>query len=126
MKKKASPAIPHVIIPLEKTGSLSKHGYRLIDGSASRRHAALNKAIEEFGTAYVIRKLSVLAVYRKNPGKNKRKALHGARAKENIKYVQKVRSHLSPQRRQENLRKTRTRIAAKGKQQKQKALQREE
>lgn len=92
-----------VKISLKHTGSLSRHGYHLTDASASGRHRALAKAIDEYGTAYVIHKLGVLATYRKNPGGDARKRAHRQRALSNIAWTQALRDAMSPARRATNL-----------------------
>lgn len=92
-----------VKIQLKHTGSLSRHGYHLKDPTATRRHRALMKAIDEYGTAYVIHKLGVLATYRKNPGRNARKRTQRTRAMANVAWTQAYRDAMSPARRATNL-----------------------
>jgi hypothetical protein len=88
-----------VKIPLKKSCSLSKHGYAL-SASTRQRHKALAAAIADYGSSYVIKKLNVLAIYRKNNPKLKDdvKTLH-----QDIAYVQKVRDALSKTERAQNL-----------------------
>ena len=59
--------------PLRK-GELAKHGYSdVVHKSVSERHAALEKAISEFGSLGVWRKLNAVQVYtrRLSPGASK-------------------------------------------------------
>lgn len=83
MKKK-------VVIVLKKNCSLSKHGYAIGSGIA-KRHRALKAAVEEFGASYVIKKLNVLAIYRKN---NVTKLHHYVTLRDDIKFVQRYRNKL--------------------------------
>jgi hypothetical protein len=92
-----------VKIQLKHTGSLSRHGYHLKDPGAGTRRRALSKAIDEYGTAYVIHKLGVLATYRKNPGGNARKRTQRARALANVAWIQRKRDAMAPARRAANL-----------------------
>lgn len=60
-----------VRIVLKKHDTLSRHGYGgaahpVKSLSVAARRAALVRAVREFGTTYVIRKLNVLAIYTKN------------------------------------------------------------
>ena len=47
-----------------RVGSLTKHGYNLSKKSSSRR-TSLKKAVKEYGTSSVIKKLNVLNLYNK-------------------------------------------------------------
>jgi hypothetical protein len=97
-----------VKIRLRKTGSLSMFGYKLRTRSASIRQKALRLAVEHWGSAYVIRKLNVLAIYRK-----RKEPEHLQRALEDMAYVQRLRDRMSDQNRNANKMKTRKRIEAK-------------
>lgn len=88
-----------VQIELKKTCSLSKHGYAL-KLSVVKRHRALKAAMAEYGSAYVIQKLNVLAIYRKNNPKLKA-ALNILQ--QDIGYVQKTRNAMSTANRTKNL-----------------------
>lgn len=94
-----------VKIKLKRNCSLSKHGYGL-DKSESKRHRALGGALAEFGTSYVIKKLNVLAIYRKNDPKKKTQF---DIVRKDIAYVQKLRQAMTPQTRNRNLQTTRYR-----------------
>lgn len=59
-------------------------GYSLKDTDTSRRRIALKHAVEYWGSTYVIKKLNVLAIYRK-----RRQITMGKRARADMKYVQK-------------------------------------
>lgn len=74
-----------VKIPLHATHSLSMFGYHLKDVDMQRRRTALENAVAYWGPTYVIRKLNVLAIYRKN-----RFIVQGRRARADMRYVQKV------------------------------------
>ncbi len=94
-----------VIIKLKRNCSLSKHGYAL-DASEMKRHRALRAAVTEFGTSYVIKKLNVLAIYRKNDPKKKFQL--GVLCND-IAYIQKRRDAMTSQARNVNLQTTRNR-----------------
>ena len=47
-----------------RVGSLTKHGYAVSKKSSSRRNS-LKKAVKEYGTSSVIKKLNVLSIYNK-------------------------------------------------------------
>jgi len=47
-----------------RVGSLTKHGYAVSKKSSSRR-SSLKKAVKEYGTSSVIKKLNVLSIYNK-------------------------------------------------------------
>ena len=100
-----------VKITLTHPGSLGRFGYHLKDPSPARRRQALVQAVDAYGTAYVIRKLGVLATYRKNPGRNRRKKAQRARALSNVAWTQALRDAMSPTRRALNLQTYRTRHA---------------
>lgn len=53
-----------------KSGKLSKHGYSS-SGSVAARHAALQKAIKEFGALAVYRMLNAVYVYSKRTAPQK-------------------------------------------------------
>lgn len=53
------------VIPPLKRGELSKFGYKILIAEGERR-IALERAIEEYGYATLIRKLNALAVLNKN------------------------------------------------------------
>jgi hypothetical protein len=74
-----------VKIPLHATHSLSMFGYQLKDANTSRRRKALDNAVAYWGSTYVIRKLNVLAIYRKN-----QYITQGRRARADMHYVQKT------------------------------------
>lgn len=74
-----------VKIPLHATHSLSMFGYHLKDANTTRRRTALDHAVSYWGATYIIRKLNVLAIYRKN-----RFITQGRRARADMRYVQKV------------------------------------
>lgn len=74
-----------VKIPLHATHSLSMFGYHLKDADTQRRRTAIENAVAYWGPTYVIRKLNVLAIYRKN-----RFIMQGRRARADMRYVQKV------------------------------------
>jgi hypothetical protein len=76
-----------VKIKLKRNCSLSKYGYAL-NITGAKRHKALRAAISEFGTSYVIKKLNVLAIYRKNDPKKKSQYTV---LRSDIAYVQKIR-----------------------------------
>jgi hypothetical protein len=84
---------------------LSKHGYALDAGVAKRRRA-LKAAVAEYGSSYVIKKLNVLAIYRKNDPKMKS---HFSTLQADIAYVQRVRNGMSASKRTHNLETTRSR-----------------
>jgi len=79
MKNKNAP----VKIQLHKTHSLSMFGYHLKDANTERRREALRHAVNYWGATYVIRKLNVLAIYRKH-----HYITMGKRAAADMKYVQ--------------------------------------
>jgi len=81
---------------MKKTGSLSKYGYHLKEPRAATRRAALNNAMESYGSAYLIHKLSALATYRKRSSTAGGSARsQRAHALANIAYVQRRRNRLS-------------------------------
>lgn len=92
-----------VKIHLKKSGSLSKYGYALAS-SITQRHRAIAAAVAEYGSAYVIKKLNVLAVYRKN---NPKLSAHLKILRQDIAYVQKLRNAMSKATRLKNLATTR-------------------
>lgn len=78
-----------VKIILKKVPSLSMFGYSLKEKDASVRRDALIPAINLWGGVYVIRKLNVLYIYRKN-----KYVTQGKRARADMKFVQKyLKSH---------------------------------
>ena len=85
-----------VKIPLHATHSLSMFGYHLKDANTQRRRTALNHAVSYWGPTYVIRKLNVLAIYRKN-----RYITQGRRARADMRYVQRIAQTTNTQRRKE-------------------------
>jgi hypothetical protein len=59
-----------LIGPLQK-GELSKHGYsHVAELSESKRHAALKKAVKEFGALSIGRKLNALSILTRNVNPN--------------------------------------------------------
>lgn len=78
------------------SGSLGYFGYHMKD-STSIRHAALAKAMQFWGSTYVIRKLNVLYIYNKF-----RYPQHAALFKDDRDWVRNVRNALPPNQRQEN------------------------
>ena len=75
--------ITPVKIELHKTHSLSMFGYHLKNTNTQRRREALRNAVHYWGATYVIRKLNVLAIYRKH-----QQITMGKRAAADMKYVQ--------------------------------------
>ncbi len=91
-----------VKIKLKKNCSLSKYGYAL-DASAVKRHTALALAVREYGSSYVIKKLNVLAIYRKNNPKMKAQL---EVIRQDIAHVQRRRNTMSQANRAQNLKTT--------------------
>lgn len=55
------------IVLKHRGGDLAKHGYSGVKSlTVGQRHAALESAVGEYGSTYVIRKLNVLSIYNKN------------------------------------------------------------
>ena len=54
-----------VRIPVLHKGSLSKFGWKSTD-TVSSRHKSLKKALKEFSSGQLIKKLNLLAIYNKN------------------------------------------------------------
>lgn len=102
---------PKVKITLRKEGTLSRFGYRLVQANAALRREALRQAVAYWGSSYVIKKVTVLATYRKN-GKNKIKTQY-RRARDDIRYVQRYRDRMSNEERAHDLSITRARLKAK-------------
>jgi hypothetical protein len=74
-------------IVLKRHDTLGKHGYKDVKTlTKDDRHRALLRAIAEFGTTYVIRKLNVLAIYNKNKNPSLSKLF-----RDDIRFVQKFR-----------------------------------
>lgn len=92
-----------VKIPLERTGTLAKHGYHLKDADASSRRQALCDAMREYGGGYVVRKLNVLAIYRKNARRGTAMWNQFRRAENDKTWLQRVRRGMSPAERRENV-----------------------
>jgi Family of unknown function (DUF5771) len=72
-----------VKIVLHHERSLKKYGYEM-HAPASLRHAALERAVHEYGPTYLIKKLNVLYIYHKNIHKEL-----GKIARSNMHWVQK-------------------------------------
>lgn len=78
------------------SGSLGYFGYHMKD-STPTRHAALAKAMNFWGSAYVIRKLNVLYIY------NKRKyPEHAMIFQKDRDWIRSIRNALSPKQREHN------------------------
>lgn len=89
-----------VTIPLKKTCSLSRFGYKLASGQAKRR-ASLRQAMAAYGSKYTIHKLSVLRTYRKARSTPEMKKAYDV-LDEDIKYVQRTRDRMSSANRTKN------------------------
>jgi hypothetical protein len=98
-----------VVIKLKKNGSLSKHGYG-VSVCDTKRHRSLKAAVKEYGSSYVIKKLGVLAIYRKNTPKLKKQF---ETLRDDMVFVQKLRNALSVKKRRANLAVTRHRLATR-------------
>jgi len=67
-----------------KEGLLKKVGYS-VSASATRRHAAVKRAVKKYGRASTIRKLNAVAVYTR-----KRSPIKSRTFKKDMKYAQKL------------------------------------
>lgn len=76
---------PAVRIRIRKPSALTNLGYHLNE-SATKRHAALMKAVEKYGYAETIRKLTPLVVWHKRHGVDYAKT-----AKADEEYFRKLR-----------------------------------
>lgn len=102
-----------VVIPLEHSSTLADCGYRLVEPKATVRHTALCKAMKAYGGGYVVRKLNVLAIYRKNAKRGTRTWVHGRRAENDKRWLRDVRRRLSPEARAEDVQRYRDYRAGK-------------
>lgn len=86
-------------VTIKKTCSLSRFGYAL-DQSRQKREKALRKAVREYGSGYVIKKLVVLRTYRKDSLEFEKQY---NTLNSDIQYVQKFRDAMSDSARQKDL-----------------------
>lgn len=70
-----------------KHGELTKYGYSLNNPSDRSRHMALNKAIKRNGKLKVLKKVNLLATFRKNDTRPEIKQQY-RRAKKDVKFIQ--------------------------------------
>lgn len=80
MKPKSNPTHP-VRIKLKRNHSLSVFGYSL-DADSWDRKRALTPAVRAYGPGYVIKKLNVLYIFRKN-----KDVVRGRRARADMRWV---------------------------------------
>jgi len=90
-----------VKIKLKHPGSL--FGYHMKEPDAASRLLELLKAIKVWGTGYVIRKLSVLAIYRKHAPPGTSDYVYRQRILADIAGVQKLRNAMTKENRAKNL-----------------------
>jgi hypothetical protein len=80
--RKISKRKSSVRIPVTNKGSLSKHGWSS-SKPATKRHAALKKAMKDFTPGMLVKKLNLLVIYNKNKNPKLSKLAHS-----DMKFVQ--------------------------------------
>lgn len=83
-------------IRLSPTPTLAKYGYHLVESDVRVRRAALKKAMREYGTGYLVRKINVLGIYRKGAKPGTRLWNQWRRAVRDKEWLQKQRAAMTP------------------------------
>ena len=92
-RKSSSSSSPK--IPLDPAARGSLLGYHILSESAKDRRDALRRAVRLWGTTYVIKKLTVLGIYRKYSHPHQTE-----RIRSNVSWVQSLRDAMPPKERE--------------------------